>query len=128
MSKIDIKDIPIVVPFMPNKIDYTGCKNIKLCGRLFLPCGNETETTYCNKCKGKEDKYGTFSRRLYLYKNKKQFVSPSNVKEIDYISWLKKNKKTYQQVQDELQELNISLSVSLRISRRSPSISSDDED
>mgnify|MGYP001487623093 CR=1 FL=1 len=130
MNKIDSKQIPMTIPFMPNKIEYTGCKNILLCGRLFIPCSNELEEgqTYCKKCKGKEEKYGTYSRRLYLYNHKKQFVSPSNIKEIDYVSWLKKNKRTYLEVQEELKRLNIPLTVSLRISKRSPSISSDEEE
>ena len=127
MSKININRIPFVIPFMPNKIEYTGCQNIKLCGRLFVPCCNETITKYCVKCKGKEDKYGTLSRRLYMFNNKKQFVSPSNVREIDYIGWLKKNNRTVQQVNNDLCDLDITLNISLRMSKRSPSVSSDEE-
>jgi hypothetical protein len=95
---------------MPNDIRYTGCCAIKKNGDLYTPCCAKTKDSYCQSCT--MDKEGNAKDLPYgSVEDREQNIADGKFTPVTYGTWLKKSKKTIDQVYDVLRENGISLVI-----------------
>jgi hypothetical protein len=107
----NLKKTKLQFPYMPNDIRYTGCCAIKKNGDLYTPCCAKTkDSEYCQSCT--VDKEGNAKDLPYgSVEDREQNIADGKFTPITYGTWLKKAKKTIDQIYDVLRENGISLVI-----------------
>jgi len=107
----NLKKTKLQFPYMPNDIRYTGCCAIKKNGDLYTPCCGKTKDSYCLSCT--MDKEGNAKVLPYgSVEDREQNIANGKFTPITYGTWLKKAKKTIDQVYGVLGDNGISLMIS----------------
>jgi len=88
------------LPFLPDHIEYSGCKSLLLNGGLFTPCCKSCKGPICGSCikYNNPEKYGVLKDRFSV-----PYISPKHKKVISYHQFIKKQKYT-------LNDINLFLS------------------
>jgi hypothetical protein len=108
----NIKRAKVILPFMPDDINYTGCCAIKKNGGLYTPCCGKVadDGNYCKSCsvtkegEVKELEFGDIDSRALNVENE-QFAP------ITFAEWMKGHKTTLPEVYAKLREAGIALEV-----------------
>ena len=101
LIKKSLRKSKLELPYMPSIINYDiGCSALKVSGGLYLPCCGkcEEESAYCGACAKHELKYGVLQDRGVVG----TYSDPTDKHEISFGTWLAKNEKTVEEVQEAL--------------------------
>jgi hypothetical protein len=101
LLKKSLRKSKLELPYMPGIINYDiGCQALKVSGGLYLPCCGkcEEESSYCAPCAKHELKYGVMADRGDVG----TYSDPTDKHEISYGTWLAKNEKNVEEVQEAL--------------------------
>lgn len=116
LIKKSLRKSKLELPYMPGVINYNiGCQALKVSGGLYLPCCGKCDeedmmgipSEYCAPCNKHGLKYGTMADRGDVG----TYSDPTDKHEISFGTWLAKNEKTVEEVQEALLEEGFVLTI-----------------